>query len=196
MPQTTNYQKHASKNVIQKFLINNFYTSLICVVKSAKPEKILDVGCGEGFTLIKFGRSKIGKIYEGVDSSRDAIRIGKKLYPSLNIKSGDIYNLEYQDGAFDLLVCTEVLEHLKNPEKALSELKRVTKKYIVFSVPNEPFFILANLARGKYLRGLGNHPEHINHWSHNGFKKFLRKNGLKVSNAKSPFPWTIVLARK
>ncbi len=196
MPQTSNYQKHKSKNPLQKFLIKNFYKSLICITKPIKPDKILDVGCGEGFTLINLGRNKIGKIYEGIDLSGEAIRIGRRLYPSLNIKQGDIYNLEYDDNSFDLLVCTEVLEHLEDPEKALRELKRVTRKYIVFSVPNEPFFILANLLRAKYLRSFGNHPGHINHWAFGGFKKFLRKNGLKISASQTPFPWTLVLARK
>ena len=178
MVETTNLKKHLSKNPIQKFLINNFYQSLISLIKPLKANSILDVGCGEGFTLVNFRRSKIGKFLEGIDYSKDSITLGKKMYPNLNIKEGNIYKLSYPANSFDLLVCTEVLEH------------------IVFSVPNEPFFTLANLLRGKYLKTLGNQPEHINHWTNGGFRKFLRKNGLKISCSKSPFPWALVLARK
>lgn len=196
MPETSNYQKHISRNPLQKFLIDNFYKSLVCLAKPIRPVTVLDVGCGEGFSLINLRRSKIGKVYEGVDYSHDAIRLGKKLYPKLNIKLGNIYDLAYKNSAFDLVICTEVLEHLKKPHEALSEIKRVAKKYIIFSVPNEPFFILANLLRGKYLGTFGNHPEHVNHWTSGTFKRFLRKNGLKISCMRHPFPWTMVLARK
>lgn len=196
MAETSNYQKHASANPLQRFLIENFYKQILRIIKPLKPKIILDVGCGEGFTLVKLKHAKIGEKFEGLDNLDEAIKLGKKLYPQLNIKKGDIYSLPYKDNSFDLLICTEVLEHLKDPAKALSELKRVTSKYLILSVPNEPFFILANLFRGKYLRTFGNHPEHINHWTGRGFKKLLKNNGLKISTAKHPFPWTLILARK
>lgn len=196
MHPTTNYLKHASQNPIQQFLIENFYRSLRGLASSIKPNRILDVGCGEGTTIVKLKQAKIGKILEGIDNSEDALRIGKSLYQGINIKSGDIYKLPYKDSSFDLLICTEVLEHLKNPRKALAELRRVSSKYVLLSVPNEPFFLLANLLRGKYLRTLGNHPEHVSHWTNPNFKIFLRRNGFRIVASRSPFPWTLILARK
>lgn len=196
MPETSNYKKHFAKNPLQRLLINNFYKKLFEIIKPIKTNSILDAGCGEGFTIINLRRNKIGKRYEGVDYSKDAIELGKKMYPEINIKLGNIYNLPYGDNSFDLIVCTEVLEHLKNPQDALKELKRVSNKYLVFSVPNEPFFILANFLRGNYLKTFGNQPEHINHWTNASFKKFLRKNGFKISACRAPFPWTLILARK
>ena len=95
-----------------------------------------------------------------------------------------------------MVICTEVLEHLEFPEKAVEELKRVSRKYIVFSVPNEPFFILANLLRGRYIKNFGNHPEHINHWTFLGFEKFLKKQGLTILKRKHPFAWTLLLVKK
>ena len=196
MSNTTNFTKHTSQNPIQRALINNFNKTLISIIKPTKVEKILDVGCGEGFVLVTLARNKIGKSYEGIDNSKTALKLGKKMYPNLNLELGSIYELPYKDNSFDLLICTEVLEHLSEPEKALAELRRVTKKYLAISVPNEPFFIMANLLRGKYLRHFGNHPEHINHWTNPGFKSLLRKNGFKIVSSKAPFAWTLVLARK
>ncbi len=196
MTETTNYLKHVNQNPIQRALIGNFNKKLVEILKPIKPSRILDVGCGEGFTLIMLGRNKIGKVYEGVDNSAEALKIGRKMYPNLGIKHGDIYKLPYKDDSFDLVICSEVLEHLENPAQALKELRRVSSKYVVLSVPNEPFFIMANFLRGKYIKSLGNHPEHINHWTNGGFKKFLRKNGFKISASRAPFAWTLVLARK
>ncbi len=196
MPETTNYLKHSNQNPIQKALIDNFYKELFKMIKPLKANSILDVGCGEGFTLKKLEEKKLGKKNEGIDYSDDAIKIGKKIYPELALFKGDVYGLSYKDNTFDLSLCTEVLEHLDDPAKAVAEIRRVTSKYIIFSVPNEPFFIGANLLRGKYIKSLGNHPEHINHWTFWGFEKFLEKQGLSVVKSKHPFAWSLVLTKK
>ena len=196
MPETTNYLKHANANPIQKALINNFYAKLFKIVKPLKLTRVLYVGCGEGFTLKKLEEKKIGKENEGIDFSKDAIKLGKNLYPGLKLNIGDVNKLNYPDDSFDLAMCTEVLEHLENPTRAVAEIKRVTRKYIVFSVPNEPFFILANFLRGKYLKNFGNHPEHINHWTMWGFERFLKNQGLTIVKTKHPFAWSLVLVKK
>ena len=95
-----------------------------------------------------------------------------------------------------MVICTEVLEHLENPELALMELKRVSKKYILLSVPNEPFFMLANLLRGKNISRWGNDIEHINHWSFWSFQSFIKSKGVNIAKKFFPFPWTIVLVLK
>jgi ubiquinone/menaquinone biosynthesis C-methylase UbiE len=103
--------------------------------------------------------------------------------------------LQYKDNAFDLVLCNEVLEHVENPEKALQELKRVTSKYLLLSVPNEPIFMASNFLRGKNVSRWGNDIEHINHWSRNSFKNFVKKE-LQIHAIYNPFPWTIILAEK
>jgi hypothetical protein len=50
------------------------------------------------------------------------------------------------------------------------------------------------MARGAYLRELGNTPGHVNHWSKRGFVAFLSTVGEPVE-VRSPFPWTMVLVR-
>ncbi len=196
MKTTSNYQKHTSKNPLQRFLINNFYQELLQSVKHLKLKTILDAGCGEGFTLAKLQEKGIGRDLEGIDYSLEAINVGKKEHPSLLLKQGNIYKLDYKNNSFDLVICSEVLEHLENPQKALKEIIRVSKKYILLSVPNEPFFMVSNFLRGKNLSRLGNDIEHINHWSSSSFEKFLKRNRLKPLAIKKPFPWILILTRK
>jgi len=194
--ETTNYNKHINSNPIQKKLIDNFYNQVYKQLKPLKLDSILDVGCGEGITLFNFEKEGIGKKLYGIDYSDDALKIGKKIHPHLNLRKGDIYDIKEKDNSFDLVMATEVLEHLEDPQKALKELIRVSKKYVMLSVPNEPFFIGANLMRGKHLKGFGNHPEHINHWTFFSFRKFLQKNNLTIVAQKHPFAWTLILAKK
>lgn len=196
MNSTRNYQKHVSKNPLQKFLIENFYTTLLESLQGIKLKSILDAGCGEGFTLAKLQQNKIAQHLEGIDISRDAIRLGKSMYPSISFKLGSIYKLPYKDNSFDLVLCCEVLEHLEDPHKALQELIRVSKKYCLLTVPNEPLFMISNFLRGKNWSRWGNDIEHINHWSKNGFEKLVRKKQLKLLVTKTPFPWTLVLGQK
>lgn len=193
---TSNFQKHQHRNPIQRYLINNFYTEFFRMLKRSNSEKILDVGCGEGVTLNKIQEMKIGKKLEGVDNFKDAIEIGTKTFPKLSLKIADIYALPYKDNSFDIVLCNEVLEHLERPQDAIKELIRVSNKYLLLSVPNEPWFRLANFFRGRHITRFGNHPEHIQHWSHTDFVKFLKKNKLKVRDKKLPFAWTLILAQK
>jgi len=195
-PLPTNYVKHTSKNPIQKFLINNFYSSLISLVKSLRPDSILDAGCGEGFTMEKLSKSGVGKKIEGIEYAKEAISFGKKLFPNLTFKEGSVYELPYQDSSFDLVVCTEVLEHLDEPTKALKEMLRVSKKYLIISVPNEPFFMLSNFLRGKNLLRFGNDEGHINHWHILSLKNYLNQNKVKIRKLSLPFPWITVLGEK
>ena len=136
-----------------------------------------------------------GKKLEGVDYLDTAIQIGRKIYPQFTLKQGNIYALPYKDNSFDLLICSEVLEHLEHPEEALKELHRVTKKYVIFSVPNEPWFMASNFLRGKNWSRLGNDIEHINHWTSFSFARFIQSE-FKVRMLRKPFPCTIIIAEK
>ena len=61
------------------------------------------------------------------------------MYPSISIKQGDIYALPYNDNSFDLVICSEVLEHLEHPEKALTEVIRVSKNTVSYLYPMNHF---------------------------------------------------------
>lgn len=193
--QTTNYQKKLEKNPIARFFLNNFDSLLIEEIAQLHPTSLLDVGCGEGFTLAKLMDAQVAKKYEGIEYMDEAIALGKKLHPNVPITKGDIYNLPYKANTFDVVLCSEVLEHLEKPEEALQELKRVSKKYVILSVPNEPLFTIQRLLRGKNVLGLGAHPEHIQHWSATRFKAFVAKH-LTVIADKTPLPWILIIAEK
>lgn len=192
---TDNFKKHTSTNTIQQFLIERFFNTLLSEIGACNPVRILDAGCGEGFTLEKLRIRGIGQVLEGIDAQADAVSLGTRTHPNLTIREGSIYSLPYADNSFDVVVCTEVLEHLERPEDALKELHRVCSRFCVVTVPNEPFFQTANFLRGKNLARWGNDIEHIQHWSTQGITKFVQTL-FTVRKVRAPFPWSLVVAEK
>ena len=102
------------------------------------------------------------------------------------------------ENKYDLVVCSEVLEHLEDPEQALKNIKELCNEngFILLSVPKEPIWRICNMARGKYWKDLGNTPGHIQHWTKRDFCRMVVNNGMKIISVKTPFPWTMVLAKK
>src|ERR1700754_4604671 len=80
------------------------------------------------------------------------------------------------------------------PARALAEMARVASRWLLVSVPHEPLWRALNVARGAYVKDFGNTPGHLNHWSRRGFASLLGGYG-QVVDARSPFPWTMLLVR-
>src|SRR3712207_324087 len=103
-------------------------------------------------------------------------------------------NLPFEDDAFDVASAIEVLEHVPDPAHTVAEMARVASGWLLVSVPREPLWRGLNMARGAYWKDLGNTPGHLNHWSKRSFVQLLSKHG-EVVEARSPFPWTMLLVR-
>ena len=90
-----------------------------------------------------------------------------------------------------------MLEHQTDPLPALEELARVARRAVVISVPHEPYFSLANAARGKNLdiRPRGSDPDHKQFWSRAAFGDFVAQE-LDVAWLGGSLPWTICVGHK
>ena len=62
---------------------------------------------------------------------------------------------------------------MPEPEATVAEMARVAQRWLLVSVPREPLWRGLNMARGAYLRELGNTPGHVNHWSKRAFVSLL-----------------------
>jgi len=102
------------------------------ILKFIKPNKnmsLLDVGCGNGFFTEPF--SKIFNT-KGVDFSQKMLSMN----PVKGCEVQDANNLKEKDSSFDIVFCSNLLHHLENPERAIKEMKRVSRKYVILSEPN------------------------------------------------------------
>jgi ubiquinone/menaquinone biosynthesis C-methylase UbiE len=103
-------------------------------------------------------------------------------------------NLPFEADEFDTATAIEVLEHVPDPVHTVAEMARCAKRHLLVSVPREPLWRALNVARASYLKDWGNTPGHLNHWSKRSFVALLSKHG-QVVEARSPFPWTMLLVR-
>jgi SAM-dependent methyltransferase len=192
-PNSANYAKFQTRNPVVRRLIDRFYARVAAEVEPLAPGAALDAGCGEGESIVRLGHLLPGRI-AAVDLSEEAVAFTARRIPRAETAVASLYELPFADDAFDLVLCLEVLEHLDDPEAAVAELARVCSAKLVFSVPHEPWFRLGSLARGKHLRALGDHPEHVNHFDRARLRQLLDRR-LEVTAIRGSFPWLIACCR-
>lgn len=105
--------------------------------------RILDVGCdGATLTEIVAAKSQAEDVV-GIDISQRALAYAKAKRPQFQLAVGHAEELPFRAAAFDMIFCSEVLEHVEHPHKLLSEIRRCLKKdgYSLVVVPEEtPLF--------------------------------------------------------
>ncbi len=186
--------KYTAKNPAIKWLTERFVVRLDAMIGDiagdAQPAtKPLEVGAGEGVISQKL-HQRFGSAV-GLDLPDAGLRAEWRSRPGPAYLHGDAENLPFNDKQFDLVVCVEVLEHLRDPAAGLRELARVSSRHLLLSVPREPYFQGSNLITGRYPKAFGNTPGHLNHWTKSSFQRFVSQVGT-VRAVASPYPWTIV----
>jgi 2-polyprenyl-3-methyl-5-hydroxy-6-metoxy-1,4-benzoquinol methylase len=190
------YDKYGSTNPVVRRLMAGFERTLEDLFAQAAPESLLDVGCGEGVLTHKWAQQLAPRRVVGIDLEDAPIQAewAKRTAPNLEYRIMKAENLPFGDAEFDVATAIEVLEHVPDPAHTVEEMARVAKGHLLVSVPREPLWRALNIARGAYLKDLGNTPGHLNHWSKRSFVKLLSRHG-EVVEARSPFPWTMLLVK-
>lgn len=159
---------YSNLKVVEKYVDSEriaFYNSVINLLidKGIEIEhkNIVDIGCGTGHLLKLIGENFETSNLLGLEYSNSAIEIAKKIYPKATFCQFDIYK-EYPQ-KFDVLLCTEVLEHLLYPNKALEACLQMiaSEGTLLITVPD-----------GRKDTYLG----HINFWSPESWKIFIEAN--------------------
>jgi len=187
--------KYRSRNPVTRVLVGGFLSAFDAAVRAARPRTVLEAGCGEGFLTQRLQVLAPGAAVLGLDESQGILEVAKREFPTLILARGSIYELPCRDGAFDLVVACEVLEHLHDPGRALDELRRATSRHVLLSVPREPLWRILNVARGKYWPERGNTPSHVQHWSPRAFVELVERR-FRIVQVRRPLPWTMILATK
>jgi hypothetical protein len=133
---------------------------VLASVTIARGARVLDAGCGNGFVLRELV-ARFGVEPWGHDNSESLRAIVQANVPGVRFHVGDLGRLPHDDGFFDVVLSTDVLEHLEVPERTLAELVRVTRPggQVLVSVPD-----------GRRDQGSG----HVNFFSPEGLVRLCR----------------------
>jgi ubiquinone/menaquinone biosynthesis C-methylase UbiE len=196
VPTGNTFDKYGSNNPLVRRLMGTFERTLDELLALAAPASILDVGCGEGVLTSRWATRlpDIRVVGFDLEDPKLAAHWARAGRPNLSFVSGDARQLPYAEDEFGLVAAIETLEHISDPDRVLAEMTRVAGSHLLVSVPHEPLWRMLNVARGAYLRELGNTPGHVNHWTARSFKDLLARYG-RVVGARAPFPWTMLLVR-
>jgi 2-polyprenyl-3-methyl-5-hydroxy-6-metoxy-1,4-benzoquinol methylase len=190
------YDKYGSTNPVVRRLMASFERTLDELFGQADPASLLDVGCGEGVLTHRWAQRLGERRIVGIDLDDPQLHAlwEQRQAPNLTYQVMKAENLPFADGEFAVASAIEVLEHVPDPEHTVAEMARVASDHLLVSVPREPLWRALNIARGAYWKDLGNTPGHLNHWSKRSFVELLSRHG-EVVQARSPFPWTMLLVR-
>ncbi len=179
------FNKYESRNPLIRIALSRFMKDLRRFVSSLNPDNVLDVGCGEGYiaSYIKSSFPEIDMVCS--DISKECVKKARSACSNMGFAISDGRSLGFRSKSFDLVICLEVLEHLERPEKVVKELRRVSRKGVIVSVPNEPLWRISNIARLAYLKDMGNTPGHIQHFNKNKLGTLLERHFKKIVVKKS-----------
>lgn len=98
-----------------------------------KKLKLLDVGCGDGVALNLLQKMPNLDLY-GIDSSEEALTVAREKNPHAKLTHGNVSHLDYPDETFDIVISSDVIEHIIDSNKMLEEIKRVAKPNAVIII--------------------------------------------------------------
>ena len=151
--------------------------------KLVKPNNsILDVACGVGHYYISL-KKKIKNNFEyfGIDIKSDYIHEAKKIFKQekfVNFKKGSIFKIPFDAGKFDVVIFINTLENLSSIEKPISELLRVSKKYILIRtlVDERSFYIKEVRDNNFFSNGEPKNFSFLNIYSRKYLEKIIHKH--------------------
>ena len=158
-----------------------------------KDKTVLELATGTG--LIAKHIVKVAACIEATDASPEMIAEAKRgnCSAKLHFSVQDMFSLPYADNSFDVVIVSNALHIVPQPEKSLREIKRVLKDDGVLIAPT--FTHAENSLRGRikaYFMRLAGFPLH-SRWTSEEYLSFLRQNGWRVRKSavlKASFPLT------
>jgi ubiquinone/menaquinone biosynthesis C-methylase UbiE len=193
MPEDHMETLYNSPNKLVRFVHVNRLESIVKSIPENKRLKILDAGCGEGHLIAKMYENNKENLYFGADITDIAADKAKSRCPYAKITLCNLSKLPFEDNFFDIVVCTEVLEHIYDFKDVAEELKRVlkTNSYLIITFPNETLWTISRFFLGRKPIKV---PDHINSFNPKKMKAIIGLNLISEINLPFKLPFCLSLS--
>lgn len=140
-------------------------------------KKVLEIGCGQGFNSFVLSKNRQITVF-GIDLSREDIKIAKERYSTINFLEMNCEKMDFKDKSFDAVYAFDVLEHVNNLEKTLSEVYRVLKEGggFIINVPHYKSESWLVKLRPTYFKEI----HHVRVFKENELDKLFKEHHFKI----------------
>ena len=175
------YDTGIEKNLFQK-LWHSHKLSQVLQILPTNSQSVLDIGCSSAVLTAKVAKALPKSKVTGLDSYKKAIDFAKVKYPHIEFVVADAHKLPFKDKAFDLVICTETLEHLIDPKQALREMKRVLKKngQAIISMDSGSFLFRSVWYFWTKTKGRVWQNAHLHEFNTKVLENLIKKSGFKI----------------
>lgn len=163
-----------------KFGYRTHLNRILREFNGCKAAIILDIGCGEGLLAKLLLKKGVTQKVLGIDINEKAIELGKDLYENscktkkMELKCQAFSSLDRRR-RFDYIVCSEVIEHVDNPELFLRKIDFKMKKWAIITTPNADY-----VSSSKYDKQVFNSSQLIDMFERNGIKYEFLEQGKTI----------------
>lgn len=170
------YELRNENNFVHLMELNLKDSGFLSLTEDWKGKKrFLDIGSATGLLLSRM--KKRGWVVEGIELTKDSAQFARKKY-GVKVHNKVLEAVKFQEGAFDAIHMSHVIEHVPHPTQTLREIYRVLKKNGLFLIitPNYGSF-QAMWFREKWRSA---HKDHLTLFSKRTLSSLLKKNGFKI----------------
>lgn len=175
------YFQGVKKNPLQKFWHERKWRILRNLLQGSQGN-LLDIGCSDGTTTYNVSLASSNLKITGLDLYKETIEFAKKKYPNIKFIFADAQNLPFKAKSFNYVTAIEVLEHIPDPDKALSEIRRILKPKGTLIIGQDTNSLLFKFIWWFWGKSKGSvwQNSHISCESPEKLIKRIKKHGFKI----------------
>lgn len=168
------YKGYPRNHNISPITIKRYHELLDTFEPYKKTNKILDIGCGDGYFLQE-AKNRGWQVY-GTEFTDNAFEIGKK--KGIIMHQGVLDPQNYAANDFDIITSFEVIEHINNPQPEIHNIKKILRQGGLFYVTTPNFNSVSRfLSKEKW--NIVCYPEHLSYYTTGSMNRFLKNEGFK-----------------
>lgn len=176
------YQKGSKTNPLQKYWHTTKINFALRLLAKLSFKNCLDVGSASGYMISEIAKRHPKARFHAIDAYKGAVDYAKKRYPRISFSQAEAEKLPYKNEQFDLILCYETIEHVRNPERAMREIRRVLKKDGKFVLAMDSGTLAFRIVWFFWEKTSGSvwQGAHLNCYHYSELEKLVLKSGFKI----------------